>query len=230
MLDSLTRRGFIHVWSFVNGLPACEVDAIPPTHPDAAQALGRHAKIEQLDAEAAIIVAAHGVPEPTPVEDEEAETDDTRAARALAEDAFEQAQTLIANTPPVVEALARQRLGDEMEGDQALIDAEVAAAEPIAPVLPVPIAISDRQFFHAAAKLGIVTQEEALAAASIGTIPPILEQIISQLPDGPQFDARIMIASAVTYERNNPLVEAVRQSLGWTHEQVNDLFRLAASL
>jgi hypothetical protein len=96
---------------------------------------------------------------------------------------------------------------------------------------PVPRLISDRQFFQALALQGAITQEEALAAVRTGAIPAAMQTFIDAIPDQQQqFGATMLLSGAVEFDRNHPLVESFRQAMGWTVQQTNDLWRLAAAL
>lgn len=110
-----------------------------------------------------------------------------------------------------------------------LYDGGVFAAPPATPP-PVLGMVSDRQFFHACAKVGMITQAEALAVKT-GDIPAELQAIVDAIPDQEaRFDAQMFLSGAVEFRRDHPLTEAVRLARGMTQTQVDDLFRLAGSL
>jgi hypothetical protein len=96
------------------------------------------------------------------------------------------------------------------------------------PIAPVPD-ISDRQFFHCLAKKGLISQEEALNAVKHGDIPAAFEQYMSHF-GGAEFDARMLMAGAVTFERNHQLVNAFGSFLGLSQIDLDNLFRDAALL
>lgn len=93
----------------------------------------------------------------------------------------------------------------------------------------VPASISDRQFFQQLAVLGVITEDEALAA-NAAIIPAALVAIIDQMPAEQQFAAKMLVSSATVFERNHPMTEAIGVSYGWTSEQIDDFFRAAAKL
>jgi hypothetical protein len=96
---------------------------------------------------------------------------------------------------------------------------------------PTPRIISDRQFFQALTMQGAITQEEALAAVRTGAIPVAMQSFIDAIPNQEQqFGATMLLSGAVEFDRNHPLVESFRQAMGWTVQQTNDLWRLAAAL
>jgi hypothetical protein len=99
------------------------------------------------------------------------------------------------------------------------------------PPLPeFPNEISDRQFFQALAQAGEITQDEALAAVGTGTIPARMMDAIALLPEEQQFPARMLVSGNVVYRRDSPMVAMLQQTLGWTDQQTDDLWKLAASL
>lgn len=122
------------------------------------------------------------------------------------------------------------------EGINGEIFARAEAGEfgPIAdyapPPAPVPASITDRQFFHALAKLELVSAAEALAAVKTGDLPSAFEAAISALPADKQFDARMLFEGSTTFHRDHAVTNSIAAALGWSAEQVNDLFRLAATL
>jgi len=95
---------------------------------------------------------------------------------------------------------------------------------------PVPRTISDRQFFQQLAVLNVITQQEALDAVRTGAIPAALQALIDALPEPARFPAEMLISGAVEFRRNHDLVEYVRQALGWTSEQIDQLWRDAHDL
>lgn len=94
----------------------------------------------------------------------------------------------------------------------------------------VPAVVSDRQFFHACARAGLVTQDEALAAVRTGDLPAMLQDIVDLIPPPYDFDVRMALQGESTFRRAHPFVEMIGRSLGWSHDQVDDLFRLAGAI
>lgn len=111
---------------------------------------------------------------------------------------------------------------------QLYVDGEFNDAPP-AP-LPVPDEISDRQFFHALALTGEISEAEALAAVKTGDPPAAMEAFLVSLPAEDQFNARMLLEGAVTFRRSHALTEAFAAGMNMTAEQTDDLWRLAASL
>lgn len=95
---------------------------------------------------------------------------------------------------------------------------------------PVPEEISDRQFFQQLAVMQVITENEALDAVKTGTIPAMLASYISTLPIETQFPAQMLVSGAVTFKRHHPMTLALAAGMGWTDDQVDDLWRAASIL
>jgi hypothetical protein len=92
-------------------------------------------------------------------------------------------------------------------------------------------AISDRQFAHQLAKMGLITREEALAFVQRGEVPHALQGVISSLDDPDlRFDVEILLTGATTFDIDHPHVAALAAALGWTREQLVAFWRAAAAL
>ncbi len=95
--------------------------------------------------------------------------------------------------------------------------------EPPAPVV-VPYDITTRQFLIAAALGGIITQQEAIDAATTGAVPAAIQVVFDQLPEEQAFAAQITWAKMTTIPRVDPLVEAVGAMFGMTDEELDQFF------
>jgi hypothetical protein len=116
----------------------------------------------------------------------------------------------------------------ERDAAQSIIDG-FTIEQMQAPAMP--RVISDRQFFQALALQRAITQEEALAAVRTGAIPAAMQTFVDAILDQEQrFGAAMLLSGAVEFDRNHPLVESFRQAMGWTVQQTDDLWRLAAVL
>lgn len=94
-----------------------------------------------------------------------------------------------------------------------------------------PSVISDRQFFQQLAIAGVITQDEALAAVCTGTIPAALLTIIDSFEDpGQKFAAKMLVSGAVAFERTHPMTLALASAMGWSEQQINDLWSAASQL
>lgn len=118
--------------------------------------------------------------------------------------------------------------------DRAAYAAWVAAGgvpDPYVPPAPsVPQGISDRQFFQQLAVTGIITEAEAVAAVSTGTIPAALQALVDTLPADARFGAVMLLSGAVTFSRSHPLTEAIGAAHGMTQEQIDELWSAAFKL
>jgi hypothetical protein len=105
-------------------------------------------------------------------------------------------------------------------------------ADYVAPPAPVPETISDRQFFQQLAIEGDITQDEALAAVQTGAIPAKLESVIAELPASDQFNAKMLLAGATTFNFSNPLTMALAAALSppRTEDQMKALWTAASQL
>jgi len=111
----------------------------------------------------------------------------------------------------------------------AALDAVIAAHDPNR-IVPPP-AISDRQFFHALAKRGLITGEEAKAAVKTGEIPAALQVVINNLPpEYNRFDVEMLISGATVFERHHPTTQVIASTFGWSREQTDEFWRFAATL
>ncbi len=99
----------------------------------------------------------------------------------------------------------------------------------VPPPAPVPSSISDRQFFQQLAIAGIITEDQALAS-NAAVIPAPLLAIISSMPADQQFNAKMIISGATTYERSNPLTIEIGSAYGMSSDQIDEFFRAAAGL
>lgn len=102
--------------------------------------------------------------------------------------------------------------------------------DPAPIVLPVPAAISDRQFAQQLAILGVITEPEGLAWAARGELPAALEAALTEMPEGERFGARMLLAAATTYERQHPLVAQLGAALDYDTSALDALWRAAAQL
>jgi hypothetical protein len=125
----------------------------------------------------------------------------------------------------------------------AMLDEVIAAHDPSKTA--VPPTISNRQFYQAlatpppalrappgggGAPPTAITQTEALSAMKTGELPPQLISAIKSLPQDQQFSAEAMLSGATLFERKHSMADTVMAALGYTPEQADDLWRLAATL
>lgn len=98
----------------------------------------------------------------------------------------------------------------------------------MAPSLQVPT-ISRRQFFQQAANANIISEEDALAAVTTGTLPAAVTAFIDELPTDQRFGAK-MLFSVNEFERASPLANLFGTAIGMTDEQVDTFFMQASKL
>lgn len=102
---------------------------------------------------------------------------------------------------------------------------------PVVTPLPAIIPdISDRQFFQQLAIVGIISQDDAIAAVATGTIPPAMAPLVAALPADQQFSAKMILCGATTFKRTHPLTEAIGQAYGMSSPQIDAFFQAAALL
>jgi hypothetical protein len=95
---------------------------------------------------------------------------------------------------------------------------------------PVPEKVTETQFMRAAVKVGIVTAAEAKAYLARGVIPAFVETAVAQIPANVRTDAELKIIGSDTFHRTDPVFAMLIAGGAATSEQVDDLFRLAATL
>lgn len=115
----------------------------------------------------------------------------------------------------------------EFLADGGVIDHDYV--EPVE-VGPVPATISDRQFAQQLAKLGLITNEEALAWVKAGVVPAAFDAFVQSLPEAQQFDAEMLLSGATQFDRYHQLTETFGAARGMTPEQIDDVWRAAAAL
>jgi len=122
----------------------------------------------------------------------------------------------------------------------ALASAEVAevAGAPVVPGLaddgedplgPVPASVTRRQLLLELAASGLITPEEALAAATSGAVPARMEPVFATLPEEAALAARITWASMGEALLSDPLVAALAAAEGLDGAAVAGLFRRAGA-
>jgi hypothetical protein len=95
---------------------------------------------------------------------------------------------------------------------------------------PVPAAISRRQLLIALAQAKLITEAEALTAAKTGEVPAVIDKVFAALPEDQALAARITWATMTVVEHDHPLIQAVIRAKIATPEQIDALFRAAATL
>lgn len=110
-------------------------------------------------------------------------------------------------------------------------DGAVFTAPAPEPGLPsVPAEITRRQMLLAMAGAGLITGEEALAAATTGAVPAAIDAVFAELPADQALAARITWATMSVAERHHPLIQALIQAELATPEQVDAIFITGAAI
>jgi hypothetical protein len=112
---------------------------------------------------------------------------------------------------------------------EAAVRALVANPPTTAPD-PIPDSVTETQFMRAAVAVGIVTADEAKAYLARGVIPSFVEAAMAQIPASARLDAELKIIGSDTFHRADPVFAMLIAGGAATSEQVDDLFRLAATL
>lgn len=107
------------------------------------------------------------------------------------------------------------------------------ALEPFDPPPPPPVlprSITRRQLLLGLAGAGLITPEEALAAATSGAVPAAIDAVFAQLPPAEALGARITWATMSVAERDHPLIGAVAAEIDLDEAALDALFLAAAQL
>lgn len=121
----------------------------------------------------------------------------------------------VVNVDQVTRAVTRNRIDPSFMADYAA---------------PVPASVTRRQFFQGAAAGGLITQQESIDAMA-GQIPAsMLAYILTHYAATDRFAQTMVSAGGETFQRDNELVVGWMASLGQTPVQVDDLFRMMATL
>jgi hypothetical protein len=117
------------------------------------------------------------------------------------------------------------------EATQAQIDAgnNVIATIDIN-LTPVPPVITNRQFYQQLAVQNEITEQEALDAIKIGTVPARLAAAVTTLPADQQFPATMAVIGSPEFRRNHSTTQLLQAAMGWTKAQTDDLWRKASQL
>ena len=91
-------------------------------------------------------------------------------------------------------------------------------------------AVSVRQFYQAAAEMGLITKAEAKEFFVAKAIPSSLATAVAAMPEADRFVIEMSILGATSYLRTDPFVIALGALMGLTSAQIDALFTLAATL
>ncbi len=100
------------------------------------------------------------------------------------------------------------------------VDPEPPFEDPRAAIPP----LTRRQLFIALHRLGLITAEEAVAAAATGAVPAALEPTFAALPEPDQTDARVTFAAFQLAYRLDPMTAMIAAVAGMTDEEIDAIW------
>lgn len=95
---------------------------------------------------------------------------------------------------------------------------------------PVPASVTRRQILTGLAVVGWITEQEALAALTVGATPAAVDAVIAALPADQQFATRMKWAGFQSAFRDDEMVAALAALEGKTNLEVDGFFRLCAGI
>jgi hypothetical protein len=111
--------------------------------------------------------------------------------------------------------------------DKAAELASTFAAEDFIKNIP---PITRRQLILGLREAGVLSDEEAIAAAKSGDVPAAIQPFVAYLSAEDQVTFAVTWASMSVAERSDPLVAALGAANGWSDEQLNAFFISSAQL
>ena len=95
---------------------------------------------------------------------------------------------------------------------------------------PVPASVTETQFMIAARRKDMVTWDEVDAYLGSGVIPAFVVAALAPLSDDQRREAQAKIKGSSTFHRADPVFAMLIAGGAATAAQVDDLFRLAATI
>ena len=117
-----------------------------------------------------------------------------------------------------------------MDGAAVPVTPAIIAATNTVAVALVPSPITRRQLILALLAGGRITAEDALAAATSGTLPAPFATVLASMPAADALAARITWAAMSVAERSSPLIAVMIAAGTGTAEEWDDGFRTGATL
>jgi hypothetical protein len=115
-------------------------------------------------------------------------------------------------------------------GYNVVVLADRVERQPVIGTRPPPETITKMQFVRACVRAGRMTHADALAYVSQGTLPPIIQRAIAAIPAGERADLTLKNVGSVTLDRTDLVFQRLVALGDATDDQIDKLFRLAASL
>ena len=128
---------------------------------------------------------------------------------------------------------------DDVEEHGREIFAAALKAKPSAYVVPLPptaeslrpaMQLTRRQVFIGMEKAGIITASEAIAVATIGTVPAAIKAAIETLPKDDQTPAMITFGLFQTAYRLDPMVALFQATAGMDDDAMDAFFTTFAAI
>lgn len=90
--------------------------------------------------------------------------------------------------------------------------------------------VTETQFIRACVRLGLVTADEGEGYLARGELPAMMTGVLAILPEPQRTDARLKAVGASKFSRDDDVFTAMVMAGVYTNEQIDAVFRLAASL
>jgi len=105
---------------------------------------------------------------------------------------------------------------------------EFADPPDLDPTLPAPLApITRRQLLLELKSRGLITAQEAIAAATSGVVPASVQAVFDLFPEADRDEAVITWATMSQAERGHPIVQALQAVWQYPDDELDALFRSA---
>jgi hypothetical protein len=131
----------------------------------------------------------------------------------------------------VVFALIRTEEGFTLTTPAGIFSEDGVVSEAATGVfMSIPTTITIRQFLLGLSGDGIISKEEAIAAASTGALPSFVAGFFSTLPDDQAFAAELTWRAMVEVDRANPLLTLLGAGLGMDASAMDTAFSRWAAL
>lgn len=210
--DTYEKPPLVRQWDLIAGFAQCILDAIPEHDPGVPLALGRNAVVRAAIADVEAYEAAARVAEPDEAEARTVANSDGALVDNPAWVAYDAARAVVVGAGAATLALARIRAGEPDEGDEALIAAALAAAQPVAAAAVVP------------------EEVELWRARTVLEAHGILASAFALADQTGNSALRAFLEYGNTISRNSPSLAVLAQALQLTEQQVDGLFIEANAL